>query len=62
MNLLVKRSQVEILGRAWVYDTGDPDTVDLWEHEFEPMESGRSGADWACEHLLECHRKSTWTS
>lgn len=46
----------KILGRAWVYDDENTE-IELWEHEFEPMECGRrSGADWCREHLLECVR------
>lgn len=45
-------SIAKILGRAWFYDV-DPTELELWEHEFEPMLTGRSGVDWCKEHLLE---------
>lgn len=42
----------KILGRAWIYDTGDPAAVSVWEHELEPMEAmRRSGADWALSYF-----------
>ncbi len=49
-------TSASVLGRAWVYDTGDPADIELWEHEFEPMDPPlRSGAEWARNHLLECY-------
>ena len=55
MGLYSKNSRVSILGRAWVYEH-DPPELEVWEHEFEPMDNGsRSGAEWAHEHLCECY-------
>ena len=53
--MLKTSTSSKILGRAWIYDTGDPCQVDVWEHELEPMTGrNRSGADWAKEHFNEC--------
>ncbi len=50
-----KQTSSKILGRAWIYDTGDPFEIELWEHKIEPMTLGkRSGADWAREYFCEC--------
>lgn len=48
-------SIVHILGRAWLLDE-QPDQVEIWEHALEPMQGlGRSGAEWAQEHLASCY-------
>lgn len=46
-------TSVTIFGRAWFYDD-EPTELELWEHEFEPMGNGRSGAEWCREHLTQC--------
>ena len=45
---------IKVLGRARIYDTGDPPEVECWVHEFEPADR-RSGHDWAREHFAECY-------
>ena len=49
-------TQAKIFGRLWIYDTGDPFQIDIWEHTLEPMDYPlRSGAEWAREHLCESY-------
>ena len=55
MNVPSKSSAVTIFGRAWIYEDDLPQ-VEIWEHEFEPMDlKSRSGAEWAREHLCESY-------
>lgn len=46
----------KILGRAWVYDTGDPTEIELWEHQLAPMtlDNKISGQEWAKNYFNEC--------
>lgn len=47
---------VKVLGRARIFDTGDPCEVDVWVHELEPMKPGQGGGEaWAREHFSECY-------
>lgn len=49
-------STANVEGRIYFYDTGDPFDIEVWKYELEPMDGmGRSSADWAREHLCECH-------
>lgn len=45
--------KANVFGRAWIYDD-DPCDIEVWEHELQPMDGKRSGAEWCREHLQEC--------
>lgn len=41
-----------IMGRLWLYGTGDPFDLEVWCHELEPVRASiRTNAEWAIEHF-----------
>ena len=51
-------SKLDVMGRVWFFDTGDPPVIEVRAYEFEPMNGLEiSGADWCHEHLTMCYNE-----